>query len=952
MKRVSFTHIPFTQHFSQALSQQTQLNHALFIFPTQAGVRAAIREFQNKWAFQNIRFVTMEELKALLFVNDQPLLKEEKRTLAFYAALSEEHKRFFKINNYFQSIELAQHFFDLWEEFNEERLPDELDEQRLLEFDAALLDWQAETYAQLCSIKQSYQETIEHKGFTDAIFLYQSKHLRLDVFADIQHVHFVNQFYYTELEKYIINVFAEHGAEVTLFYQLPAELVNTETLEITPFSVRELGANRNERIDIFECKNEFTMLLALLRQVHSQPLRHVINFSPNSHPFSRFLSVDTFHISSSVKGTDTSIFNVLQTAHMLIETLVDESTRGKLLLPIQSILDAMLNPHFSAFLLRSESRQEVLDALYDLIDWDIKFIDLDGHFFLTHKKSAAVEAIKALLNFVASLLKVHSITDFVNVIDSEPGIPTDGVFSEHEINSSNLREVFYRALADFQALEHINVVDNWDELFFNPRLPAEARRAAGIFLLFLEYLKSRSVRFTTKSVETPRLEFTSLQDTRNIFYKNVAVMNVIESEIPHPRQTPFLFTERQRQALGLKTYDDIKLREKYYLMRLVLTTPQVTLLTQKNIENNVDASSFVEELRLFAKDQVTVTRFEQENYAAFYKTLLNAEHSYAPDRQRQTQDSFYTIPLHIERDFVFKSLNLSYYALSNLLKNPFAFYVKNLIRLEEQTKTVDADYSAKLIGNIVHECLNIVWRDLLQEFIVSPVTIDFLSISDDLIDRAMHKTLEQDRFYYASTHNHAQIYFMEILLPRIKQGIKQFFEYLHRIGLSGVPLEIFPEKDEVLLRDKYVPYIQSETIDFSVNIGGRADLRVEAPETSRYYIFDYKTGGFDRQQLILYELYYHLVERPELLAQVSSYFFQVLDGQGKELRDFNRRKPKEQLFLEFETMVKDSVRQLWKIGFALPEKRSGLEDLPDITRKDLFLTTYLPSKNRGGMLVS
>lgn len=951
MKRVSFNHIPFTQHLFQALSQQTQLNHALFIFPTQAGVRAAIREFQNTWAFQNIRFVTMEELKALLFVSDQPLLKEEKRTLAFYAALSEEHKRFFKINNYFQSIELAHHFFDLWEEFNEERLPDELDEQRLLEFDAALLDWQADTYAQLCSIKQSYRETIERKGFTDAIFLYQSQHLRLDAFEDIQHVHFVNQFYYTELEKYIIEVFAEHGAEVTLHYQLPAELVNTETLEITPFSVQDLGAGRNERINIFECKNEFTMLLALLRQIHNQPLRHVINFSPNSHPFSRFLSADAFHISSSVKCTDTSIFHVLQTAHLLIDTLVYEPTRGKLLLPIQAILDAMLNPHFSAFLLRSESRQEVLDALYDLMDWDTKFIDLDGHFFLT-QKCAAVEAIKTLLKFVRSLLKIHSISDFVNFIDSKTGIPTETVFSERDIKYSNLREVFYRALADFQALEHIGVVDNWDELFFNPRLPAEARRATGIFLLFLDYLKSRSVRFTTKPVEAPRVEFTSLQDTRNIFYKHVAVMNVIESEIPHPRQTPFLCTERQRQALGLKTYDDIKLREKYYLMRLVLTTPQVTLLTQKNIENNVDVSSFVEELRLFAKDQVTVTRFEQENYAQFYDALLEPEHDYAPDRQRPMQDAFYAIPLNIERDFVFKSLNLSYYALSNLLKNPFAFYVNNLIRLEEQTKTVDADYSAKLIGNIVHECLNIVWRDLLQEFIVSPVTIDFLSISDDLIDRALHKTLQQDRFYYASTHNHAQIYFMEILLPRIKQGIRQFFEYLHRIGLGGVPLEIFPEKDEVMLRDKYVPYIKSENIDFSVNIGGRADLRLEAPETSRYYIFDYKTGGYDRHQLVLYELYYHLVEHPEWQSQVFSYFYQVLDGQGKELREFNRRKSKEQLFQEFETTVKDSVRQLWKIGFALPEKRSGLEDLPEITRKDLYLTTYLPSKNRNGLLTS
>ncbi|MBN1465432.1 PD-(D/E)XK nuclease family protein [candidate division KSB1 bacterium] len=946
MNNVHFVHIPFTQNIIQALVK-TLADDALYVFPTQAGKRAAIREFQNQRAFQNIQFATMQELKELLFRSTDPILKEEKRSLAFFAALSKSDRQFFKIGNYFQSIELAHYFFELWEEFNEELIPDDFDQQPLRQAGAELLGWQVETLERLQAIKKNYRKYIQDRGFTDMIFLLNSRFFNFAIFAPLQSIYFINQFYYTALERNLIHQLATEGKKVFLYYQLAAEWVSTETLAIRPFTMRDLGQGRTEQIDIVKCTNEFTMLRGLLEQVHRQGVHSIINFSPSHNPYARFLSPAFFNLSASRNIAETSLFQILQTLHILLESLTLERTRRVLLVPLQPVLQAVLNPHFSAFLLQRDvmARQQVLDFLYQLLQQDYKFIDLDGTFLYAHKNGAA-KVVRRILDFVKSFLNLDSIASFIAKIDIDQGINIKALLTEEEKNSSNLLEVFYRTLADFSAIEKIGIIDDWKALFSDARLAPQAQTPAGLLRLFLDYLKSRSIRCSTIPIDAPRVEFTDLQDTRNLDYTKLAIMNVVEKVIPHSRQTPFLFTERQRRLLGLKTYDDIKLREKYYFLRLVLTTPHVSLLTQKNIQDNIEMSSFVEEIELyFPQDKINVVQIDRENYTAFHRALLHSNNDYRLAEDKPLQNEFYTIALQPERDFPQKRINLSHYSLTNLIANPFSFYLKSVIRLEEKSKEVDPDYSAKLIGNIVHDCLNHVWRNLLEQHIMPPYEIDFSAVQDDLIQRALEKTLRGDRFFYASPHDFREIYFLEIVAPRIKKGIRHFFHYLNRIGLSRRSIDIFPEKEEIMLRDDYIPYLKVENVDLAITIGGRADLRIEAADKSHYYIFDYKTGQAKKEQLILYELFYYLIQRHAREEDISSYFYHVLKAKGTELRDY-QRKPKQELVSNFGRTLGNEVNAFCRNGFALAEKRRSLDDVADISRQDLYLKMYLPFKNR------
>jgi len=947
-------YIPFTSNMISAVfsADRGETESAVYVFPTEAAKRAAVREYQNRWAFEAIQFLTMEELKQQLFAGERPLLREEKRTLAFFASLTAKDRQFFKISNYFQSIEPAHDFFDLWEEFNEELVAADSVVERLEAAGYELLNWQHEMWKRLRRIKDNYQRFIEDKGFDDILFAGRPEKMSLTLLHEFSTVYFVNQFYYTNLEKKIIEQLEQAGKKVILYYQLPQELVNEDNLSIRPFTFADLGPGVTQSLHIVECRSEFAMLRAMIKAIDAGKARQVINFSERANPRSRLLAQARFNVGGSAPLSSSSIYKFLASLHTIIENIVYEPTRKKLLVPLPAMLNAFLDVNFATALMPELDLddKEIAHSFYELMDRDYRFADLDGDFIAVMRRNKAAPALQTMLAFLNKVLTITSIDDLVDLIDAPGGIVVNHILSEKEIRFSNVRETFYRALSDFDSLGRLNFVEHWADIFENRRAP-QTCTAAGLLRLFLDYLKPRYYRLNTRAPETPRVEFTSLQDTRNLALQKVIVFNVVEREIPHARQTPFLFTDRQRKALGLKIYEDVRLREKYYLHRLVLTTPQVTLLTQKNIEENIDVSSFIEEIRLrLSSGMLQESVVDYEDYRGAYEQVLQRRQDYRVDPRRALVLDFYLMPLDKTRDFPDHSLDLTFYALANLLNNSFVFYIKNMIRLQEKTKCVDADFTAKLIGNIVHEGLNNVWRDYLPEQGTPPHRLIFKEIPESLIVAALRKTLATDRFYFSLPHNYADIYFREIMLPRIVDGIKRFFVYLDRIGLESKAVHIYPEKDEPMLRQAYIPFIKSEKIDFTVNIGGRADLRIEADDASQYCIFDYKTGGSKKEQLMLYELYYYLIENLAPPERVFSYFYQILDAEGKELREFSSRSSKAEQIEQFTENVKNAVRDLWRNGFALPEQKTALEDMKDISRADLFQSAYKPYVNSRGLL--
>ncbi len=959
MKKIQFRFYDFTKNLIKQVIRREDKNQTVYIFPTAASKKQAIREFQNQWDFSLTEFLTMEELKELMFFVGVPVLREDKRILSFYTALTDENKKFFKINHYFQAIELANEFFNLFEEFNEERVAeDAVQIQFFSENNAELIDWQVNTYRQLQLIKQQYFDFIQKKNFTDKIFIYKPDYLRLERFQEFDNFVFVNQFYYTNLEKYVIKTFAEQNKNVTIYYQLPEHYVNKETLDVSSFSLADILPATRPETQIVECSNAFSMFIAMLQKLDQykqnkpKQRQYIVDVSFLENLYSGFLDYKQFYFPTGVGFVSSSIYKFLTTLHDLLNNLMYEKNQEKILIPIDTILNAVLTDPFYRYFHPDDNsreisniRERVLDYLYSLIEFDNKYFDLGGHFFKESSKREEIQEIKNILRFIQRFLKIDSIKSFVDFIDTDEGVEIKKIMTSHEDEYSDLRDTFYQFLSMFNSIEDFDIVTDWDNYFnvWRPEIQ-NIQIATGVLQLFINSLKYKKYHYHFNIENDNRIHVTELQDTRNINYENIFIMNVVERELPHAQQTPFLFTEKQRQLLNLKTYQDVKFREKYYFMRLILSSKNVVIFTQNNIENNIEVSSFVEEIKLCF--QIGSEKVNDQNYGEIFQQILSCS-DYSLADKTIDKHYFFSIPIDVKNDFPAGNFNITQYALKSLRENPFAYYVEHYAKAGERTKEIETDFSGKLIGNIVHDVINECWR-YLAEINAGPLFgYNFSNIDEHYIKDAIDKILNrQTSFYYRIPHNHTVIYFDEILRPIIQQGVQEFFTFLHDLGLSNRVLEIIPEKEKLTPDEqKYKTVIPSEDNDLglSIRLRGRADLRIEIPDENKYLIFDYKTGGFQIEQLIIYELFYYLLEHPDWIDAVDSYFFQVITYEEKSLRKetrYNRQKiiMKSDLFDLFKQNIREILSVLKENGFSLPDQKSYLNLIPEVTRSDLFLT--------------
>ena len=944
MHNIAFKFCPLQDDLIQQVLETEPCLDTVFISPTARSQKVAIKAFLKKWDLSNSLFLTMEEFKQRLFLSDRPVLKGEKRTLAFYGCLTGEDKQFFRINNYFQAIELAQQFFSLWEEFNEELVDEHIDYEKLASKNAEMLDWQLQVYERLKKIKSQYQAFIGEKGFDDLLFRCRLSHLQLALLQSYRHFVFVNQFYYTGLEKAIISRISR-DKDVTIWYQLPEQLIDKTTLEASDIKLRDLDTRQLKEVELVYCKTDFSMITHLIRRLEQDGIRTLVDAAYPRKPMESFLDVGRFTKSSAMKFNKSSLDRFFSVLLQLLEGVRWEGDKRRHLLPIQSVLHAVLeNDFFKMFsgtsVNRQSAQQATADYLYDLIEKEIRYVDMKGHVFSLFKAREAVPCLEKMLQFLDKCSRVSSIHQLVDLIDAPEGIDIRQIITAEESAFTDMADVFYHSLADLLSVESIGLVSEW-RAFFTPEQEANRfRLAASILRLFLEYVKSKTIKTNSQLPQAPRIEMTDLLDTRNLSFDELVVINLTEGLLPTARKTPFLFTERQRKALGLKTFDDIRNREKYYLFRLICGARKVHLFAVHDVEKNIEASSFIEEIRLFLPpEKLKISSVSDSYYSDVYRVFLHADLSYKPPRETVRQAAFYAMPAGSEGDFN-RSLRLGYYDLKELLNNPFIFYIRQMAKPERKTDA-GQDFSKKLIGNIAHDIIRATWELLEQQ---STFGYDFALVDEHTAERAWAKILARDDFYYYRIpKDYSRTYFDLVTLKDVFTGIVHFFRFLHRLGLDGVKIQPFPEQEYATsVESEYKSFVSApeNKLASDVLIRGRADLRIELAGENRYYIFDYKTGSSEKEQLIIYEWFYYLAQQPELAGNVFSFFYYIFDRYGKGLSELSRSKAGSttELVAKLKGELVSVLDNIAERGFYMPDKKTALTALADICRKDLYFS--------------
>ena len=942
------------QDLLQRVLTEQPAEATVFISPTLIAAKAACRRFQPQWRWSATLWLSMDEFKERCFPESVPLLQEEKRTLAFYTSLSPEARQKFQIQNYFQSIELAQNFFAFWEECNEMLLADPLDFTALPTIGVELQEWQQDFYQHLVSIKEIYGHFIQANAYQDRLFTHKPERIDLREFAPYQRLVFINQYALTPLEKEILTRWCDSGKDVICYHQGEPAWLETERSEIKAFSFQDVSSKAIKSATLYECRNDFSMMAALSQLLHQSANLTIVDHQASFNPYYRFLSWQKIGLRLYQPFPHCTIYRFLTRLYALMSGLTpDQHDSRRRLLPLQILLEALTDQDFYAYFcpLSVESAslfcERGLAALYRLIEQDYKYIDLEGEFFSlsdpnVHLAQEYLQPVLTLLQRIAPLRRLQELTA---LIDANDGIRIRDLINDLERAYSDILDVFYQSLADFSTLESLEFLDDWQNVFNPEHGSITAVMSRGWFRLLLDYLKPKRILFSTAPTSSPRVEVMRLQDTCNLTFDRVALINLHEGVLPSAPRTPFLFNEHQRERLGLNTYKRIRLAEKVDFARLIFTTAEVHLFAQKNIDNNVEISSFVEELALYLPsatlNRVTIS---DSGYRPVYRQLLPAPAFTPAISGMALTPDFFTLPIDADSEFPDRTITLSFYQYQTLSEHPFLFYIKHLLHIEPRPRQVEYDFTLPFTGKLAHEILNTLWHLYLKEATVPSPLTSWSQLASAYLERAYQQWLQRRENRFKIPQNHSKIYFTEVFWPILRSGIESFFLFLDDVlHLPMNRMRIFPESEFTNAADQEAKTLLTwnETNgEWKVNIKGRADLRLESTPQEEKIIFDYKTGEIKVEQLLFYELFYYLIVHPEWAERVCSYGYNLIKNETYDLmrhyRRSNRSISKTQLSKAFCDQLQAQLSQILANGFSLGSARVRQEDWQEVMRTDLY----------------
>ena len=458
---INFRFVSFSENLLEKVISENKDKQTLFLFPNINSKKQALKIYQHLWDFSNSKFLTIKEWKNLIFETSHPILKDEKRKIAFYSVLTPENKKFFKINNYFQSNELASDFFDFWEEINEEMVNHSFIE-KILESKETSQNWQKKTFSCLMEIRSNYKKLLYERKLTDKIFLFKKDNLNMDFIKSFDSVVVVNQFYYTKLEKYILK---QIHKEILIYFQVPENCVDKDNFRITSdFSAKDVTDFRTEKIKIIQTSDNFSMISGLFKEMQQEKPDIIVDFQFSKQPYSSFFSSEIFDISPTKPFTSTSVFNFFSSLYELLSCIILDKINNVYLIGLQSVLNAFRNDDFIDYFLDGNKQKEkkniqesLLFFLNKLVEKDYKFIDLNLNFFKYNSADKEIEEIfKKVFKIIEFFLNLESFSDFISQITSDEIINIEKITTHFETEYSNIFEIYYEILADFKTLTEIH----------------------------------------------------------------------------------------------------------------------------------------------------------------------------------------------------------------------------------------------------------------------------------------------------------------------------------------------------------------------------------------------------------------------------------------------------------------------------------------------------------------
>jgi len=924
----------------------------LFVFENSASFFEIKREFlqneeiqQELGIFQNFKMMKSYDFYENVFVTDKIVVKEEKQVVLFYNALTEKLKKDMKVNSYYDIIDVAYNYYNLFAELQEYKIDLEKIE---------LEKWQVETFGTLVEINNEMKKVVQQKGLILPYMLRNVENISDNFLKKFSKICFVNKVKITPFQKELIGEIENRGIAVENILQLSENDFNEEKLKIKDsFSLPEKNEFLEKfatNIEVFEYENKFSQVLGLVKKLDESENEEKIENRANYKIYDLqdngedgkkdYQLLRQEKISSNLELTmkKTKIYKILELICNILENVKivekklennekfeniekkDEKNFGHdLRIRMKDLYSGFKSDDF----LRIFGLKKSYDFFIEIVEQDYRYMSKNEIFRILENQNGKfyrnpkdVEAA-GIINFIDEIEKIfeyQTLGEYENYLEK--------IFERSGEVDKNVRDKYFEALSEMVVLEDFSFDNLWKG-FFN-----ENGISASLLKLFLKYLDKKAISLNLEETDEQDSEnisrysinsFSAISETQK---ENLIFLNV-QDTFPKINVNNYLFTKIQRAKMGLPVSDDEKQIEIFRFYQNILGAKNVYLSYVKNLDENIDSAGVVEEIKLKYGIEAQKNKIDENDELDFIKKyfLEKMENSW------ESRKIGKFIPTKLKKDLdkiKAEKVSLGYYSFEEMQNFEYGYYLKKMIGNTEVEKIEDK-VDNLMFGNIIHglyERIVMENKELLEQkkFVINKEEIK--ETLKNILNSLEYKIPKEYLEFYK-----------KVSFEEIVKSVEKILQKLMKTLENEEEIEIYSEERIKLKSEK--------EIYENIFINGMIDLHIKLK--NKEILYDYKSGilknkkGEEKKEKVVNafkQLDYYSVMLPEKNGQEIERF--VVDVWNGDIIGDTREKEEE--FLS-EKNIREVVKKYYEtdcydIGDVKDVQNYTYQTFKDVCRRE------------------
>lgn len=805
---MKFTYLNYGDNFLRKIKAEKD---TVIVFSDYILKNMYLRNREKNILKEEGKILTLSEFYKEIFKTDKMILTEAKRPLTLFGVLNSELKDRLNIHTYYDIIDFADLFFKYYRELN----------FAMNEEIIGLQEWQKEYIEKFDILKLEYDRYLEKNNYIPNDWIESIKNYDENSLENYRKIIFVDIPYFSPLIREIIKKL-DLSKDIEILMQIPEDDYDEENLKIKKVSLSksDIKAKIYENSDTM---SEIVNMIYILKNDGEKFTRDI--YSPASDRniyhkiFSKYFSSQKMNVLDNTK-----LYKFMKIQNNLLSSCVIKKRNGIAVEELKSALEEDIFRKIYGI------DRVVLDKFYKVFSYEYKYID---------KKIFEEDEIKYLFEdddisdlkgtFVHIYDDLMEIKKFKSVEEFLIYLKKLGLENFREENYKDIIEKFYQTAVSIKTSEKLCGKKGFETFFGN-------NVGMSLYTLLIKYMEGIEIKEVERAEnDLPLGVIKDIEASKIKMYGKSYFINIENRFIPSETKDSLIFSENQRGLNGFMTFEDRKNIEKYRFIQGIFNCDEVIIFTKKSEKDDINKSPFLEELILKYNLKIEKNPLSKDKVLEILKNSLeNGDLNL--EKLEKNSNKNYSLKKE-NRDFKDSCINLGTYDVINFRDCRYRYFLE---KISEISKDEDESYgvSLRFLGIMVHKIFDEISKKVYQNIRKGDYKIDG-NLVDELLEKSLNENMMKIPVYL-------DLYFREIMIPKIKSNIFNFYKELEK-DISKDKVELFfGEKS----KNENTPFYEN---DIKVFINGRADLLIDT-EDDKHYIIDYKTGGKKGEQLDIYSI--------------------------------------------------------------------------------------------------